>query len=103
MKPMNKNELRNGESENSLFVLLGEEEPKASWLWEKMPEFTQEKEKFYSKITVRVKDEDGLKSLSAVLGINLTQKTKAIRWPQRDKNRNLLSRWVAETEDESES
>lgn len=93
---MNKKELKNG-TENSLFVLLGEEQPKAPWLWEKMPRHGQEEEKFYATINVRVKSEEELNELAKVLGVNLTKKTKALRWPPRDKFRNRDLRWVEDT------
>lgn len=98
---MNKNELRSG-TENSLFVLLGEEEPKAPWLWEKMPRHAQEEEQFHAMINVRVKTEEDLQALAKLLGVKLTKKTKAVRWPPRDKFRNKNLRWVEDTTDVTE-
>jgi hypothetical protein len=59
--------------------------------WQDMPEFIQEKQTPFAKITVRFDTEEALNEFSELIGQKLTPRTKSIWHPKliRGKNANL--------------
>jgi hypothetical protein len=63
--------------------------------WQDMPEFVQEEQEPYAKITIRVANEKDLNELSEMLGQKLTKKTKSIWHPALPKRgTGNVKRWV---------
>ena len=50
--------------------------------WKEMPEFIQEKQEPYSKISFRFASEEDLQEFAALIGQKLTNKTKSAWYPQ---------------------
>lgn len=59
-----------------------------------MPEFVQVKQEPFSKIIVRVENEEDLKALSDVLRQPLTPLTKSVWFPYRPHRRPEKREWV---------
>ena len=84
--------------EHNLFSLSGQEEAVTPYLWDGMPEYDQGREKSYACFNIRIESQEDLDKFAALIGQPLTVKTKAIRFPARDRFRNTLLRWVADEE-----
>lgn len=89
--------------EHNLFSLSGQEEATTPYLWDSMPEYNQINEKSYACFNIRVENQEDLDALAKLLGQPLTVKTRAIRFPMRDRFRNTLLRWVTEENTEQKS
>ena len=89
--------------ENNLFSLSGQEEATTPYLWDSMPEYNQINEKSYACFNVRVESQEDLDKVAQLLGQPITVKTRAIRYPARDRFRNTLLRWVTEENTEQKS
>ena len=91
------NKLNVDTASNNLFILAGEEDKRTPYDWDGMPEFVQEDVEAYAKITVRICDEADLKKFAEIMNQpSITTKTKAVWYPQLDRNRNSLLRWMDE-------
>lgn len=64
--------------------------------WVGMPEYIQEKEMEYKRIMVHFMSEDDYNQFAELLGQKLTDRTKAIWFPSKDKDQNSLNRWIEE-------
>lgn len=64
--------------------------------WVGMPEFVQEKQEPFSKITVRFETEEDLKEFSELIGQKLTSKTKSIWHPKLERGKNAHKRYFDE-------
>ena len=96
-KNMATNKLNVDTASNNLFILAGEEDKRTPYDWDGMPEFVQEDVQAYAKITVRIRDEADLKKFAEIMNQpSITTKTKAVWYPQLDRNRNSLLRWMDE-------
>jgi hypothetical protein len=96
-KNMATNKLNVDTASNNLFILAGEEDKRTPYDWDGMPEFVQEDVEAYAKITVRIRDEADLKKFAEIMNQpSITTKTKAVWYPQLDRNRNSLLRWMDE-------
>jgi len=62
--------------------------------WKDMPEFVQEKQEPFSKITVRFETEDDLNDFAKLIGQKLTPKTKSIWHPYKPHVSGKIRRWV---------
>jgi len=82
--------------EHNLFSLSGQEEATTPYLWDSMPSYNQINEKSYACFNVRVESQEDLDKVAELLGQPITVKTRAIRYPARDRFRNTLLRWVTE-------
>ncbi len=82
--------------EHNLFSLSGQEEATTPYLWDGMPEYDQISEKSYACFNVRIENQEELDKFAALIGQPITVKTRAIRFPERDRFRNTLLRWVSE-------
>lgn len=67
--------------------------------WVGMPEFIQEQERPYSKIIVRIADEETLQRFAELIGQPLTPLTKSIWFPKRERGEDGLrfKRYVDES------
>ena len=65
-----------------------------------MPEYNQINEKSYACFNVRVESQEDLDKIAKLLDQPITVKTRAIRYPARDRFRNTLLRWVTEENNE---
>ncbi len=63
--------------------------------WIDMPEYVQEEDKEFSKLTVRFDNEDDLMEFAALINQKLTNKTKSIWFPERQKKKR--GRWKDES------
>lgn len=86
--------------EHNLFSLSGQEEATTPYLWDNMPEYNQINEKSYACFNVRVESQEDLDKVAKLLDQPITVKTRAIRYPARDRFRNTLLRWVTEENNE---
>lgn len=86
--------------EHNLFSLSGQEEATTPYLWDNMPEYNQINEKSYACFNVRVESQEDLDKIAKLLDQPITVKTRAIRYPARDRFRNTLLRWVTEENNE---
>lgn len=80
---------------NNLFILSGDEDEQTPYDWDNMPEFVQEENEAYAKITVRIRNEEDLAKFREIMEQpSITTKTKAVWYPALDRNRNSLLRWM---------
>lgn len=61
--------------------------------WVDMPEFIQEKQEPYKKITIRFETEEDYKNFANLIKQNLTLKTKSIWFPYKPHVNEYESRW----------
>lgn len=61
--------------------------------WQGMPEYFSEKLMPAKKLQINFDTEDDFVEFGKMIGIDLTPKTKSIRWPLREKDINILKRW----------
>lgn len=81
----------------TLGEFIGEEnKTKRDWEehWVGMPEFENEENKSYKKITVTFRNKADYEEFQKLIGQKLTEKTKSIWHPALDKTANSLLRWV---------
>ena len=64
--------------------------------WEGMPEFVQEKQEPYSKITVRFANEEDLQEFADMIGQKLTSKSKSIWHPKLVRGLNSNKRYTTD-------
>lgn len=81
---------------NNLFILAGQEDERTPYDWDDMPEFVQEENEAFAKITVRIRSQEDLDKFIELMDQNITPKTKSIWYPALDRNRNSLLRWMDE-------
>ena len=79
---------------NNLFNLAGQEDERTPYDWDEMPEFVQEENEAYAKITVRIRSQEDLDEFIKLMDQQITPKTKSIWYPKLDRNRNSLLRWM---------
>jgi len=65
--------------------------------WVGMPEFVQNKQEPFSKITVRFETEADLQNFAELIGQKLTAKTKSIWHPFKPHNSGRVLRWLYES------
>lgn len=65
--------------------------------WQDMPEFEQAKQKSFSEIIVRVRDEQALAVLSELLGQRLTAKTKSAWFPAVERGWGCSGEYASES------
>ena len=63
--------------------------------WVGMPDFEQDKQEPFSKITVRFATEEDLQKFSEMIGQKLTPKTKSIWHPKLRSDGAGMRRWVS--------
>lgn len=73
-----------------------EKEPEWKEHWVGMPEFTQEENKPFKRITISFQTEDDYKAFAVFIDQKLTNKTKSIWFPKLNKSKNSLLRWIEE-------
>lgn len=94
-KNMATNKLNVDNVSSNLFMLAGDEEQSTPYGWDDMPEFDQPDGEAFHKIIVRFRGEEDLKKFAKLMEQNfVTTKTKSIWYPQLDKKRNSLLRWM---------
>lgn len=96
MKIMATNKLNVDNVSKNIFILSGQEDEKTPYDWDDMPEFVQEENEAYAKITVRIRTEEDLQEFMKLMDQNITPKTKSIWYPALDRFRNSLLRWMDE-------
>lgn len=64
--------------------------------WKDMPEFVQEKQEPFCKLTIRFETEKDLEDFSKLIGQKLTKKTKSIWFPFKSHWGLSKKRWVNE-------
>lgn len=67
--------------------------------WKGMPEFVQEKQEPYAKITVRFDNEEALQEFAKLIGQKLTNKTQSIWHPELIRGAKLKEFWVDPNEE----
>lgn len=95
-KNMATNKLNVDNVSNNLFILAGQEDERTPYDWDNMPEFVQEENEAFAKITVRLRSQEDLDKFIELMDQNVTPKTKSIWYPALDRNRNSLLRWMDE-------
>jgi hypothetical protein len=78
----------------NLFMRAGIEEQKTPYDWDGMPEFIQEDEHPFKVLTIRFDKEEHYLEFAKLIEQNLSEKTKSIWFPSRDRFRNTLLRWM---------
>ncbi len=78
---------------------LGEAVPDIDDTWNGMPEFVQDGEKVHRKIIISFKSEDDVKKFAELLDQRITDKTKSLWYPAKEKS-NKISMWI---DDEGQS
>jgi len=81
------------------FVEIAEPPPKTpDWEkhWGGMPEFNQNANEPHKKIYMSFRNEEDYQAFAALIGQNLTEKTKSIWYPKLDRTENSLCRWIEE-------
>lgn len=63
--------------------------------WEGMPEFTQERQRPFSTLIVRLETEADLRAFAELIGQKLTPKTKSIWFPEKEHRQRGL--WIDES------
>jgi hypothetical protein len=65
------------------------EEQEADWVkhWKDMPEFVQENKEPCQKIIINFQSYDDVKEFAELLGFSVTNKTKSIWFPIKDKDK----------------
>lgn len=71
-------------SNSSLFEWVDTSDPRREWRG--MPEFNQPDNTAYRQIIVSFDDQAGVDRFAELLGVHLTDKTKSLWYPPRDKN-----------------
>jgi hypothetical protein len=64
-------------------------------LWGGMPEFQQDKQEPYAKITFRFESEEDLQDFAQTIGQKLTSKTKSSWHPFKSHRRDIKEVWTA--------
>lgn len=90
------NKLNVDTASHNLFILAGQEDERTPYDWDDMPEFVQEENEAFAKITVRIRSQEDLDKFIELMDQNITPKTKSIWYPALDRNRNSLLRWMDE-------
>lgn len=65
--------------------------------WKDMPEFVQEKQEPFAKITFRFETEEDLNNFSKLIGQKLTNKTKSAWYPYKSHFSNVKREWQDES------
>jgi hypothetical protein len=90
------------EEKSDLSVLFGEDswgdDEDDSWKnhWKDMPEFVQEKQDSYRTLYVHFDSEEDLQNFSSLISQKISEKTKFIWHPPKQREENILWRWVEE-------
>ena len=79
---------------NNLFILAGQEDERTPYDWDDMPEFVQEENEAFAKITVRLRSQEDLDKFIELMDQNITPKTKSIWYPALTASDASLSRWI---------
>ena len=90
------NKLNVDTASRNLCILAGQEDERTPYDWDDMPEFVQEENEAFAKITVRIRSQEDLDKFIELMDQNITPKTKSIWYPALDRNRNSLLRWMDE-------
>jgi len=61
--------------------------------WEDMPEFINNKNDAYQKIIISFQDRDGVKKFEKLMEQRITDKTKSLWFPPKEKSNSILM-WV---------
>lgn len=77
-------------SDESTSVTEDVNDPRKEWEWAGMPPYENKSQTFNHSVKVRFEDEEALDSLSELLGITLTPKTKSFYWPLTDTDRGEI-------------
>ena len=76
-----------------------EESPEVEWRG--MPEFNQPDNAAFRQIIISFDDQAGIDQFEALLGANITAKTKSLWFPHRDKN-NVVDLFYFDADDTDE-
>lgn len=76
----------------------GQKEDEDDWkkYWVGMPEYNDGKEKKFKSLTVHFLTEDDFNEFVKLMNQTITDKTKFIYYPAREKDANSLNRWIEE-------
>lgn len=66
---------------------IEEKEPEWKQEWKDMPEFIQKDKKPFQKIVINFQTYDDVKEFAKLLGFSVTNKTKSIWFPIKDKDK----------------
>ena len=66
--------------------------------WQGMPEFESNDMNPKKDLKINFRSVEDFLKFSEILGQNLTEKTKSVWWPPREKDQNSLRRWLDESE-----
>lgn len=77
-----------------------DEQPKHIWEkhWVDMPEYKQEDNPPYKRLTISFRTEDDYYAFAIQIGQNLTEKSKSIWYPKLEIEDNSLSRYIDDSE-----
>lgn len=64
--------------------------------WVDMPEFEQERVKFYKKLAVNFESEEDYLKFADLIGQKLTEKTRSIWYPEHKPTKVNVMRWIVE-------
>ena len=94
----NESEVPEGPANLCDFLGIDEEDQVDPWKkqWVGMPEFEQEENKPFMKISMSFRNEEDYIEFAKMVEQNLTTKTKSIWYPKLDRSANTLLRWVEE-------
>lgn len=71
--------------------------------WRGMPEFNQPDNGAYRQIIVSFDDEEGVKQFAKAIGHHLTDKTKSIWYPPRERNNVVDLFWFDKTGEQQDA
>ena len=62
--------------------------------WKEMPEYPSEIPRPYKQVFVKVRTEEDVKKFEEIIGTTFTEKTRFLHYPLKEKNNNLVKRWI---------
>ena len=82
------------QASRDIFTLAEGETPKTPYLWDSMPAYHQPEGEPYHTLEVFIRTPEDMKKFAKLVEQeNITEKTKAIRYPGKDRFRNSSLRW----------
>ena len=85
-------------SENTLFEWSDDDDPRREWRG--MPEFNQPDNSAYRQIIVSFDTEQGVQEFARLIGQHVTDKTKSLWFPPRERNNVVDLFWFDTSSDE---
>ncbi len=87
----------NSEYQDTLFESDETDYDNAEHDWRNMPEFVNEKNDAFRKIIISFQDENGVKEFEKLLQQRITDKTKSLWFPPKEKH-NTIDMWIDDNE-----